>query len=187
MRWLRSASSEYAVHGALSGAFMIMVLITAGLSASGRFQEMRTAAAAVESESAPVSSSSAGRVAVWRSSVELLMDHALGVGTGDVTDELQKVYQRDGILYAQDRRLNPHNQWLQAGVAFGWPGVLLFTVILWHWLRTGWRKGQDVLILCGLLISAHAMVESVLEVQRGVVFILWMWVALQESQNSVTS
>ena len=187
MRWVRSASSEYAVHGALSGAFMIMVLITAGLSASGRFQEMRTAAAAVESESAPVSSSSAGRVAVWRSSVELLMDHPLGVGTGDVTDELQKVYQRDGILYAQDRRLNTHNQWLQAGVAFGWPGVLLFTVILWHWLRTGWRKGQDVLILCGLLISAHAMVESVLEVQRGVVFILWMWVALQESQNSVTS
>ena len=173
-----------AAHVGLSSAFTAILLITAGLTASGRFQEMRTASAVVESESAPVSSSSAGRVAVWRSSWELLADHPLGVGTGDVTDELQAIYKRDGIVYAQDRRLNPHNQWLQAGVAFGWPGMLMVTFILWHWIRKGWRTGDDALFLCGMLISAHALVESVLEVQRGVVFIMWMWAALNHPESS---
>ena len=187
LRWVRGLKAgSGAMQVGLSSAFMAILLITAGLTASGRFQEMRTAAAVVESQSAPVSSSSAGRVAVWRSSWELLADHSFGVGTGDVTDELQKVYERDGIVYAQDRRLNPHNQWLQAGVAFGWPGILMVTLIVWHWIRLGWRRNLDVMLLCGLLIGAHAMVESVLEVQRGVVFILWMWAALEQPEGSVS-
>ncbi|MGB0170551.1 MAG: O-antigen ligase family protein [Flavobacteriales bacterium] len=187
LRWMRgpkAGSGEMQV--GLSSAFLAILLMTAGLTASGRFQEMRTAAAVVESESAPVSSSSAGRVAVWRSSWELLAEHPFGVGTGDVTDELQTIYERDGIVYAQDRRLNPHNQWLQAGVAFGWPGVLMVTLIVLSWLRRSWRRGQDVMLLCGLLIGAHAMVESVLEVQRGVVFILWMWAALEQPDDSAS-
>ena len=171
-------------HMRLSAGFLVIVLITAGLTAGGRFQEMRTAAAVVESESAPVSSSSAGRVAVWRSSLELLVGHPFGVGTGDVTDELHLIYERDGIVYAQDRRLNPHNQWLQAGVAFGWPGMLMVTLILLHGVRKGWQTRDDVMLMCGLLICAHALVESVLEVQRGVVFILWMWAALQQPDSS---
>ena len=187
LRWMRGLKAgPGAVPVGLSSAFIAILLMTAGLTASGRFQEMRTAAAVVESESAPVSSSSAGRVAVWRSSWELLAEHPFGVGTGDVTDELQTIYERDGIVYAQDRRLNPHNQWLQAGVAFGWPGVLMVTFIVLAWLRRGCRRGQDVMLLCGLLIGAHAMVESVLEVQRGVVFILWMWAALVEPEGSAS-
>lgn len=187
LRWVRKPEEDSgAIHVGLSSTFMVILLITAGLTASGRFQEMRTAAAVVESESAPVSSSSAGRVAVWRSSWELLTEHPFGVGTGDVTDELQTIYERDGIVYAQDRRLNPHNQWLQAGVAFGWPGMLMVTFIVLAWLRRGWRRGQDVMLLCGLLIGAHAMVESVLEVQRGVVFILWMWSALEQPDGSAS-
>ena len=183
--WVRRAKEgSSAAQGRWSVGFIVILLIAAGLTASGRFQEMRTAAAVVESESAPVSSSSAGRVAVWRSSWELLADHPFGVGTGDVTDELQTLYARDGIAYAQDRRLNPHNQWLQAGVAFGWPGILMVSFILVHWLRRGWRTGNDAMLLCGLLLCAHALVESVLEVQRGVVFILWMWAALQQPPGS---
>lgn len=182
--WLRGAQKQRgAAHVGLLAGFMVVLLVTAGLTASGRFEEMRSAAAVVESESAPVSSSSAGRVAVWRSSLELLVKHPMGVGTGDVTDELQTVYARDGIVYAQDRRLNPHNQWLQAGVAFGWPGVLFVTLILLRWVRSGWRRGEEVMLLCGWLLCAHAMVESVLEVQRGVVFILWMWAALPGSEH----
>ena len=71
-------------------------------------------------------------------------------------------------------------------MAFGWPGILMVTLIAWHWIRRGWRRGQDVMLLCGLLIGAHAMVESVLEVQRGVVFILWMWAALEQPEGSVS-
>ena len=36
---------------------------------------------------------------------------------------------------------------------------------------------QPMGVLCVLLVGAHTMVESMLEVQRGVVFILWLFAA----------
>jgi len=74
--------------------------------------------------------------------------------------------------------LNPHNQWLQAGVAFGWPGMVVFTLALLSCIRTAWRNQDELLLLGVVLVALHASVESVLEVQRGVVFILWMLMAV---------
>ena len=159
-------------------AFLFVLGLSAWFAARPRFQEMKTAAAVMQSADAPVASSSSGRVAVWRSSAELLWHNPFGVGTGDVTDELVRIYRRDGVGYAEDRRLNSHNQWLQAGVAFGWPGVLVFSLVLWLWLAGSWRRRNVLGLLCGMVVLMHASVESVLEAQRGVVFILWMWVAV---------
>ena len=139
---------------------------------------MKTAAAVMQSGDAPVASSSSGRMAVWRSSAELLWHNPVGVGTGDVTDELMRIYKRDGVEYAEDRRLNSHNQWLQAGVAVGWPGVVVFSLVLWFWFTESWRRRSVLGFLCGMVVLMHASVESVLEAQRGVVFILWMWAAV---------
>ena len=161
-------------HGA---AFLVLLVGVSWGASKKRFEEMGTAAAAVRSESAPVQSSSAGRVAAWRASAELLAANPFGVGTGDVTDALVELYGRDGVTYASERRLNPHNQWLQAGVAFGWPGMLLWTAVLLWWGWYGWRQRSRWGVLCVLLIGAHTMVESMLEVQRGVVFILWLFAA----------
>ncbi len=162
----------------LSIVFMVFLVLSAGLGAGGRFQEMTTAVAVLRAEEAPVASSSAGRVAVWRSSAELLWRHPFGVGSGDVTDELFQVYRRDEIGYASERRLNSHNQWLQAGVAVGWPGVLVFSLVLWSWLGRSWRRRDALGVFCGTVVLVHASVESLLEAQRGVVFILWMWLAI---------
>ena len=85
--------------------------------------------------------------------------------------------------YAAERQLNPHNQWLQAGVAFGWPGVLVVSMAFLSIALAAWRHRQGLLLLCTFLIMAHAGVESVLEVQRGVVFALWMLMALSPSRR----
>jgi len=150
---------------------------SAYLAGGDRFSELATAVEAVEAmesgsgQTPVVQSSSSGRVAVWRSAAELLVQHPLGVGTGDVEAELNALYVRDGIDYALDRRLNPHNQWLQAGVAFGWPGVLIWSALL----IIGWclarKKGDTVLLAFICILGLHACFESVLEAQRGVVFI----------------
>ena len=167
------------------GVLFLAILAFVGWGASKqRFQEMGTAAAVVQSDAAPVQSSSAGRVAVWRAATELIVTHPLGVGTGDVTDALMSIYERDGVTYASERRLNPHNQWLQAGVAFGWPGILVFSLFLLTWCRLAWQQRSPEIWLCALLVVAHALVESVLEVQRGVVFILWMWAALEATASA---
>jgi len=42
---------------------------------------------------------------------------------------------------------------------------------VWYW---SWKTRNGLAWLCILLGMLHAGVESVLEVQRGVVFILWM-------------
>ena len=164
--------------------FALVLVLSAWMASKPRFAEMASAAEVMVEEAAPVSSSSAGRIAVWKSSWAILREHPLGVGTGDVVPELMLRYECKGVTYAAERRLNPHNQWLQAGVAFGWPGILVltwafFSVFLWAW------KERDVnVLLCLALVLFHASVESVLEVQRGVVFILWMFMSLAPAHRS---
>lgn len=162
----------------LMGIACTLVLAgSAYIAGEDRFSELSTAVEAVEamesgsSQMPVVQSSSSGRVAVWRSAGELLVQHPLGVGTGDVEAELNALYVRDGIDYALDRRLNPHNQWLQAGVAFGWPGVLIWSALLISGWRLARKKGDTVLMAFLFILGLHACFESVLEAQRGVVFI----------------
>ena len=157
-------------------AFFALVVVSTWWMSSKRFVELGTAAAVVQDAGVSAQSSSAGRVVVWQASWELLKAHPFGVGTGDVVPELMRIYIRDGHDYAADRKLNPHNQWLQAGVAFGWPGVLILTLAFLSCAWWSWKTRDGLLLLCILLAALHAGVESVLEVQRGVVFILWMMV-----------
>lgn len=163
---------------------LLAVLLTIGVGVSqSRFAEMGTAAAVVMEEAAPVKSSSAGRIVVWRTSADILLAHPFGVGTGDVVPELVRRYERDGHTYAAERQLNPHNQWLQAGVAFGWPGVVVVSMAFLTIMLAAWRRRDGLLLLCTILVMVHAGVESVLEVQRGVVFALWMLMALSPSRR----
>lgn len=154
--------------------FIALVLVSSWAMSGKRFAEMSSASAVMTDEQAPVQSSSSGRVMVWQTSLEIIEAHPFGVGTGDVVPELMRRYERDALTYASERQLNPHNQWLQAGVAFGWPGMLVLTLALLGCLRHAWRAGDGVLFLCVMLTILHSGVESVLEVQRGVVFIMWM-------------
>ncbi len=160
----------------LTGLVGAALLATAAyVSSADRFLELATAVEAVEAielqDAAAIRSSSSGRVAVWRSALELLTSHPMGVGTGDVEAELNALYARDHIDYALDRRLNPHNQWLQAGVAFGWPGVLIWSALLMSGWRLARRKNDGSLLAFMLILGLHASFESVLEAQRGVVFV----------------
>ena len=181
----RNRWGPHSVRHSLGFSFLFLGLL--GLSSytmsKARFVEMKSVTAVAKEGGAVASSSSAGRLAVWSTALDVLVEHPLGVGTGDVTDELMTHYERDGIVYAAERRLNPHNQWLQAGVAFGWPGVVLISLAMGAWCWAGWRSRNRWLFLTGSLLMAHAMVESVLEVQRGVVFVMWMFVALRSSQK----
>ena len=153
---------------------LILAAVSFGMSRA-RFAEMGTATIPMTGAASDIRSSSAGRVFVWQSSVSILGEHPFGVGTGDVIPALMEVYADEGVDYALDRALNPHNQWLQAGVAFGWPGILVLTLAFFSMLRWAWRRQDGLLLLCTLLVMMHAAVESVLEVQRGVVFILWLY------------
>jgi len=113
--------------------------------------------------------SSAGRVQAWQASAEIMGRKPFGVGTGDVTEALAERYQANGAEYALEKNMNPHSVWLQIGVSHGWPGLLL--MIMW-WGGTVWaarKHANRVLLFWSAIWLLNGSIESLLELQQGVV------------------
>ena len=122
------------------------------------------------------SGSTAGRLQAWSASWELLKGHPLGVGTGDVTDELMVVYQDRNADYALKKRMNPHSAYWQIAVTSGWLGLLV--MLLW-WggaLFQAYRCKAYRMQLFILIILLNGIFESIFELQQGVV--AWTFIGL---------
>ena len=127
------------------------------------------------SELANGEGSTVGRLVAWRSALEILRDEPMGVGTGDVTDRLVELYTRDGNAYARRLQLNAHNQFLQAGVAFGWMGVLVVLGFFAFGFRLAYRNRDFLFGAFLALLGLNMLFESFLEVQSGVVFVAFFY------------
>lgn len=113
--------------------------------------------------------SSAGRVQAWKAAAEVMTSTPWGVGTGDVTDELCRKYREHNAEYALEKRMNPHSVWLQIGVSHGWLGLVM--MVLW-WggtVRLAWKHRQWILLLWCTIWILNGTIESLLELQQGVV------------------
>jgi hypothetical protein len=92
-----------------------------------------------------------------------------GVGTGDVTDALCDAYRVQGADYALKKRMNPHSVWLQMAVSHGWLGLL---VMLMWWMGTlylAYQKENILLLVWSIGWVLNGTIESLLELQQGVV------------------
>jgi hypothetical protein len=110
------------------------------------------------------------RLVAWICSTERIAKDPMGTGTGDIKHALAECYAAKGATPALERKLNSHSQFLQGGVALGWPGLLLTLATAFVPLAFALRRGDALLSLFALLFLLNAAVESVLEVQAGVVF-----------------
>jgi len=119
--------------------------------------------------------SSTSRVLVWKAAKELIATSPIvGTGTGDVKDELMRIYAERGYRYPLELRLNAHSQFLQTAVALGLPMALLLLAALVVPLVHALRKGYRLLAAFLLLTLLNWSVESMMEVQAGVVFFMLM-------------
>ncbi|MBS1548070.1 MAG: O-antigen ligase family protein [Bacteroidetes bacterium] len=117
------------------------------------------------------SNSTDDRRLVWRAAAGVVAAHPWsGVGTGDVKDELLKVYAERGYAEPLRKKLNAHDQYLNTGVALGIGGMLLLLLMVVVPTAFAARKRQVLLISFLLLNALNWLVESMLEVQAGVVF-----------------
>jgi hypothetical protein len=116
------------------------------------------------------SEGSAMRMVAWTCSLQRLRTDPWGAGTGDIKHALMECYEAKGAVEAAQRRLNSHSQFLQGGVALGWPGLVLAALLAFIPLVHGLRQRNVPLVLFMLLYILNGAVESVLEVQAGVVF-----------------
>ncbi|MCO5273624.1 MAG: O-antigen ligase family protein [Flavobacteriales bacterium] len=123
-------------------------------------------------------SSSDERLVAWSCSVHCMAMSPWGAGTGDIKHALLACYQEKGATAAIQHKLNSHSQVLQSGVALGWPGLLLVCAMMVAPLVIGIRRKDPFIAIFALLYIINGAIESVLEVQAGVVFFILFFVLL---------
>lgn len=95
----------------------------------------------------------------------------LGVGTGDMQVALNNCYQQNGYsdeLYIAS--YDPHNQFIEIWLNVGITGVIVLLLTFLIPLRLAIRHKNDLYIFFLLFIMLCCMTESVLNLQKGVVF-----------------
>lgn len=119
--------------------------------------------------------STAVRMLIWKSANHIIAQNTLiGVGTGDVKDELIKEYTRLGMGGAIEHRLNAHNAYYQISIALGLPGILLLLLNLIYPLWKSIQNHYTIYTIFILIIILNFLTESMLETQAGVVFYVFM-------------
>ncbi|MCC6840099.1 MAG: O-antigen ligase family protein [Flavobacteriales bacterium] len=169
---------------ALAGALVLVVAVPLyfmGPVLSGRIAEVTGALGNLvrgDQQVLTMETSSNERLAAWDCSWHCLSVSPGGAGTGDIKHALMACYQEKGATAAIARKLNSHSQVLQSGVALGWPGLLLVCAMMVAPLVLGNRRKDSFLAIFALLFILNGAIESVLEVQAGVVFFILFFVIL---------
>lgn len=114
--------------------------------------------------------SSTARLLVWGVAIDEIKEHPMGVGTGDAQDFLVKKYLEKGYFDIAEKRLNPHNTYLELALEVGVLALIWFVFSLLFPVRMilidqNWIYGFFI-----LNVSLNFLVESMLEGQSGVVF-----------------
>ena len=127
------------------------------------------------------------RLIMWTATAEIILEHPIGIGTGDLDSELSKKLRKWNQPEEMiSKHYNPHNQFLQIGAEIGWLGMILFFSIFLVLVRAGRKKGNVPLLLLTLVVGFNCLFESILQRQSGLVFfVLWTlilsyWSSLQK-------
>ena len=118
--------------------------------------------------------STSTRIRLWKNALQLIKVHPLtGVGTGDIKDELKAEYSRNSYQYGVAGDLNPHNQYLHTTVMLGLIGLCFLIAYLLVPSFFALRSRNWVYLSFILIVFLNAFTESILEVQKGVLFIAY--------------
>jgi len=111
------------------------------------------------------------RIEYWKNASAIIKENWLfGIGTGDINDEIQKMYVKRNSPLNEDRRLRAHNSYLTFWMTFGILGLSYFIWMQQGFLMQQW-KSKNLLGLFFILISAVTFLfEDTLETQMGITY-----------------
>ena len=113
----------------------------------------------------------AQRILIWEASIDIIKDNLLlGVGTGDVKDELIRAYKLKGMTTTANGNKNAHNQYIQTFVAIGLIGFVMLMLGLLIPGLYAIRQHNLLYFLFLTIIGLNLLFESMLERQAGVMF-----------------
>ena len=151
--------------------FLLISYFKNNIVALSRFEEAKQELSSKSNSSNETNGSSNARLEIWKSSKKVLLKNlAIGVGTGDIKDELIKQYKKDDFTHGVVNENNCHNQYLQFFILFGVGGGLLFIVSLLYPAIISIRNHNALYIYFLFLMVTNMLVESMLESKAGVEF-----------------
>lgn len=172
LRWRDRAMRGTLLCFAGASAIALLALVVLSPYAWDRVREMWRATTSSHADDATVTSSEVRRL-TWSTALDLIeRDPLAGTGTGDIKDDLVRRYHELGFTGAEAHRLNAHDQFLQTAACLGIPALLVLLAMIIVPAIFSWRDPFAVLFL--LITAANWLVESMLEVQAGVVFFSFM-------------
>lgn len=111
------------------------------------------------------------RIQKWRASALVIKENfLLGVGTGDASQALLDTYESIGFTEGLEENYNAHNEYLQEFIRHG---IIGFTILILCYLYSfliSIQKKDWIYLLFIIIISSISLTESILSVQKGVVF-----------------
>lgn len=111
------------------------------------------------------------RIEYWKNATEIIKTNWLmGVGTGDVEDEMQHMYKNRNSPLNQDKRLRAHNSYLTFWMTFGVFGLLFFIFLQAKFFLVQWKKKQVLGVLFIAIAFVTFLFEDTLETQMGITF-----------------
>ncbi|ATX81436.1 O-antigen ligase [Mariprofundus ferrinatatus] len=108
------------------------------------------------------------RLQMWEASLDIYLESpVLGVGTGGFPSALENLREKGRTLLRPTA--HPHNQYLLALVRWGPAGVMMLVMLLYIWMREGWRADwrensqASLVFLPALALAVHGFTSTSLE------------------------
>jgi hypothetical protein len=109
------------------------------------------------------------RLEYWKNAWAIIENHWLiGIGTGDVDDAMQEMYNTRRSSLTQERRLRAHNSYLTYYLTFGIFGFLFFLYFQLKFIVQQWKWKQWMGFLFGIIALVTFFFEDTLESQMGI-------------------
>ena len=119
------------------------------------------------------------RIEYWKNASAIIKNNWLfGVGTGDVNDEIQSMYEQRHSPLNKDRRLRAHNSYLTFWTAFGVLGLIYFIAMQLEFFRFQWRKKNILGVFFIAIAGITFLFEDTLETQMGISYFSFFYALL---------
>ena len=119
---------------------------------------------------------------------DILNRHPFGTGSGDVMKATHAWYDEHIHGMLDSDKIYPSSEWLMYGAAAGWPGLILFTVVMCIPFLYMPRSGRFFWISLNAITAFSFIFDIGLEVQFGifiyVFMVLWWWKWFNASEEN---
>ena len=120
--------------------------------------------------------------------ISIIDNHYLfGVGNGDVVDKMVVEYKKHGLDELAEKRINPHNQYLEIFLGTGVIGLAsLLLLFIFPVIRSVKRKNLLFLSFLGI-VAFNLFFESVFNSQTGVFYFMFFYGLFSSNYNRCVS